>query len=159
VRRLAQRVRLATSQAQDLKAQSAARAPAHFSPLTPLKGSGPLLAGALAGVLGPGPRFTTDGQLAAYGGVAPLEASSAEHVRHRLNRGGNRRLNALLHQIARTQARCWAPAQAYLARRLREGQTKRAAFRALKRDIARAVFRLWQECLAVPAPAPAATAA
>ena len=42
---------------------------------------------------------------------------------------------------------------------MREGKTKREAFRALKRYIARAVFRLWQECLAVPAPAPAATAA
>src|SRR5438445_7476243 len=159
VRRLAQRVRLATTQAHDLKAQIEARAQAHFSPLTQLKGIGPLLAGALAGVLGPGARFLTEGQLAAYGGVAPLEASSAEHVRHRLNRGGNRRLNALLHQIALTQARCWAPAQAYLARRVREGKTKREAFRALKRYIARAVFRLWQECVAAPAPAPAAAAA
>jgi hypothetical protein len=65
VRRLAQRVRLATSQAQDLQAQIDARAQAHFSPLTQRKGMGPLLAGALAGVLGPGPRFTTDGQRAA----------------------------------------------------------------------------------------------
>jgi hypothetical protein len=88
-----------------------------------------------------------------------VEASAAEHVRQRLKRGGNRRLTALLHPIALTQARCWAPAQAYRARRLREGKTNRAAFRALKRYIARAVFRLWQECLAVPAPAPAATAA
>jgi len=35
----------------------------------------------LAGVLGPGRRFINDAQLAAYAGVAPLEASSAGLVR------------------------------------------------------------------------------
>ena len=34
-------------------------------------------AGILAAILGPGHRFATDAQLAAYAGVAPLEASSA----------------------------------------------------------------------------------
>src|SRR5205085_1168749 len=80
-------------------------------------------------------------------GVAPLEAYSAGRVRHRLNRGGNRRLNAILYRIALTQARCWPPAQAYLARRLREGKTKREAIRALKRYLIRAIWRLWQECV------------
>lgn len=149
-RRLAQRLRLATAQAQDLQGPIEARAQARFSPLTQLKGIGPLLAGTLAGVLGPGPRFVTEAQLAAYAGAAPLEASSAGRMRHRLNRGGNRRLNALLHQIALTQARCWPPARAYLARRLAEGKTKREALRALQRYIARAVYRLWTECLTTP---------
>jgi transposase len=159
VRRLAQRLRLAMEQAQDLQRHIEARAQARFSPLTQLKGIGPLLAGTLAGILGPGPRFVTEAQLAAYAGAAPLEASSADRVRHRLNRGGNRRLNALLHQIALTQVRCWPPARAYLARRLAEGKTKREAMRALKRYIARAVYRLWQECLATPGDAGVAHAA
>jgi hypothetical protein len=83
--------------------------------------------------------------------VAPLEASSAERVRHRLNRGGNRQLNAIVHRIAVTQARCSPPAQAYLARRVSEGKTKREARRALKRFIARAIWRRWQECVSTPA--------
>ncbi len=37
----------------------------------------------------------TDAQLATYAGAAPLETSSAKRVRYRLNRGGNRRLNAI----------------------------------------------------------------
>jgi transposase len=146
VRRLAQRLRLATEQAADLEQQIVARAQAGFSPLTQLKGINLLTAGALAGLLGPGLRFTREAQLAAYAGVAPLEASSAGCVRHRLNRGGNRRLNAILYRIALTQLRCWPPAQDYVARRLREGKTKREAIRALKRYIMRAIWRLWQEC-------------
>jgi transposase len=147
VRRLAQRLRLATEQAADLAQQIAARAQAGFSPLTQLKGVNLLTAGALAGILGPGQRFTSEAQLAAYAGVAPLEASSAGRIRHRLNRGGNRRLNAILYRIALTQLRCWPPAQDYVARRLREGKTKREAIRALKRYIMRAIWRLWQACV------------
>jgi transposase len=105
-----------------------------------------LTAGALAGIPRPGRRFDNDAQLAARAGVAPLEASSAGAVRRRLNRGGNRRLNAILHRIAVTQARYSPEAKAYLARRLSEGKTGREAMRALKRYIARAVWRLWREC-------------
>jgi hypothetical protein len=36
--------------------------------------------------------------------VTPLETSSAGVVRHRLNRGGNCRLNAALYRIVLTQA-------------------------------------------------------
>src|ERR1051326_9602596 len=68
--------------------------PPLFSPLTRLKGVNALTAGMLAALLGPGQRFHTDADLALYAGVAPLEVSSAGRVRHRVNRGGNRRLNA-----------------------------------------------------------------
>jgi ABC-type antimicrobial peptide transport system permease subunit len=86
---------------------------------------------------------------AAYAGTAPLEASSAGQVRHLLNRGGNRQLNKVIHQIAVTQARCSPPARAYPARRQQEGKTKKEALRALKRYIVRAVRHLWQTCLAL----------
>lgn len=145
VRRLAQRLRLALSQAEELAAQIKDAA-LHFSPLTRLCGINLLTAGALAGVLGPGHRFRTDAQLAAYAGAAPLEASSAGLVRHRLNRGGNRRLNAILYRIALTQAHHSEEARAYLDRRVGEGKTRREAIRALKRFIIRAIWRLWQEC-------------
>ena len=146
VRRLAQRLHLLVEQAQALAAESRALAAARFAPLTAICGVDLLTAGALAGLLGPGQRFTSDAQLAAYAGVAPLEASSAERVRHRLNRGGNRQLNAILYRIALTQARCSPAARAYLARRISEGKTKREALRALKRFIARAIWRRWQDC-------------
>lgn len=132
--------------------QIAAAAPAVAAPLTTIVGVGWLTAGMLAGYLGPGQRFASDAQLAAYAGVAPLEVSSAGRVRHRLNRQGHRQLNAILHRIARSQLR-WSPeAQAYLARRRAAGKTDADGLRALKRHIARRVFRCWQEChqLSIP---------
>ena len=151
LRRLAQRLQLLVEQARVLAAQIRTLAAARFAPLATICGIDLLTAGALAGLLGPGKRFTSDAQLAAYAGVAPLEASSAERVRHRLNRGGNRQLNAILYRIALTQARCFPAAQAYLARRVSEGKTRREARRALERFLARAIWRRWQECLAAPA--------
>lgn len=87
IRRLAQRLRLVLEQAAALGQEIAAVAAPRYQPLTQLIGVQLLTAGALAGILGPGQRFTSEAQLAAYAGVAPLEASSAGLVRHRLNRG------------------------------------------------------------------------
>ena len=112
VRRSAQRLRLALDQAAELAERvKALTIQAGFTPLTEIFGVGFIIAGALAGILGPGSRFGNDAELAAYAGVAPIETSSAGLVRHRLNRGGNRRLNSLLHMIMVTQLRSWAPAQ------------------------------------------------
>ena len=72
-------------------------------------------------------------------GVAPLQASSGNHQRHRLDRGGNRQLNCALHRIAITQARMHPPARAYLARKQTEGKSRREAIRCLKRQLARTV--------------------
>jgi transposase len=155
-RRLAQRLRLAMDQAEDLATQIRQRAQAQFALLTGLCGVSLLTAGALAGILGPGRRFRTDAQLAAYAGVAPPEASSAGRVRHRLNRGGNRRLNAILHRMAITQARRSPAAQTYLARRAADGTTRREALRALKRYLVRAIWRRWQECAGQAPAQPAA---
>ena len=125
-RAVAERLKLALQQADDVAERIRAIAAAHFVPLTELCGVNLLTAGMLAGVLGPGLRFKNDAALAAYAGVAPLETSSAGRVRHRLNRGGNRRLNALLYRIVITQAHASSEARAYLARRLQEGKTKRS---------------------------------
>jgi transposase len=151
IRRLAQRLQLVLDQAAALAQQICALAQPRYAPLTRLHGVELLTAGALAGILGPGRRFRSEAQLAAYAGAAPLEASSAGVVRHRLNRGGNRRLNALLYRIALTQAHRWPPARAYLARRQADGKTRREAFRALKRCLVRAIWRLWHACLQAPA--------
>jgi transposase len=151
IRRLARRLRLATEQAEELARRIRSLARKGFHPLTRLCGINLLTAGALAGILGPptSRRFSNDAQLAAYAGVAPLEASSAGDIRHRLSRDGNRELNAIIYWIAIAQAR-WSPeARAYLRRRISEGKTTREALRALKRYIVRAIWRLWRECRTV----------
>jgi transposase len=90
--------------------------------LLALPGCGALSAAKLLCEIGPIDRFRTDAQLARHAGVAPLDASSGKHQRHRLDRGGNRQLNCALHRIAVTQGRVHAPARAYLERKQKEGQ-------------------------------------
>lgn len=89
-------------------------------------------------------RFT-DGGFARFNGTAPLPASSAEGddepIRHRLNRGGNRRVNAVLHRMAVTQLRCEQRAQAIFNEARRHGHTKKEAMRILKRQLSNVVHR------------------
>ena len=120
---------------RELQQQTSKTAPA----LLALPGCGALSAAKLLGEIGPIERFETDAQLARHAGVAPLEASSGTHHRHRLDRGGNRQLNCALHRIAITQARVHPPARAYLARKQAEGKSRREAIRCLKRQLARTV--------------------
>jgi transposase len=108
--------------------------------LLELPGCGPLSAAKLLCEIGPIERFRSDAQLARHAGVAPLDASSGKHQRHRLDRGGNRQLNCALHRIAVTQGRVHAPARAYLERKQNEGKTRREAIRCLKRQLARTVY-------------------
>jgi hypothetical protein len=68
-------------------------------------------------------------------GTAPLPASSGNTTRHRLNRGGNRKLNHALHLIAINRCRLDTETKAYVARRLAEGKTKREVLRCLKRHL------------------------
>jgi transposase len=113
--------------------------------LLELPGCGALSAAKLVGEIGPIERFQTDAQLARHAGVAPLEASSGKHQRHRLDRGGNRQLNCALHRIAITQARMHPPARVYLERKQAEGKSRREAIRCLKRLLARTVFNALKE--------------
>jgi transposase len=121
---------------RQLEAQTAAAAPG----LLELPGCGGLTAAKLLCEIGPIARFRSDAQLARHAGVAPLDASSGKHQRHRLDRGGNRQLNCALHRIAVTQGRVHAPARAYLERKQSEGKSRREALRCLKRQLARTIY-------------------
>ena len=120
----------------ELQQRTAETAPA----LLDMPGCGPLTAAKLLAEVGPIDRFQTDAQLARHSGVAPLEASSGRVQRHRLDRGGNRQLNAAFYRIAITQARYHPAARAYLERKQAEGKSRREAIRCLKRQLARVVF-------------------
>lgn len=113
--------------------------------LLELPGCAALSAGKILAEVGARERFSDDAALALHAGVAPLEASSGSQRRHRLNRSGNRQLNCALHRVAVAQGRSYAPARAYLERRQSEGKTRREALRALKRHLARTVYRILRE--------------
>ena len=68
--------------------------------LTDIVGIGPVLAAVILGEVGDVRRFPSRHHFASFTGTAPLEASSGEIVRHRLNRLGNRQLNHALHTAA-----------------------------------------------------------
>ena len=138
---------------RELHLQATAIAPR----LLELPGCAALTAAKLLCEIGPIDRFRSDAQLARHAGVAPLDASSGKHQRHRLDRGDNRQLNCALHRIAVTQIRLDGLGSAYYQRRRSEGDTSMEALRALKRRLARIVFNLLRPTdTAAPACMPAA---
>jgi transposase len=107
-------------------------------------GFGALTAAKLVGEIAGAQRFATAAKLARAAGVAPIPASSGNTQRQRLDPGGNRQINAALHRVIVTRARCHPATQDYLARRRAEGKTTKEAIRCLKRYLARRVWRLLQ---------------
>src|SRR3954463_524678 len=106
-------------------------------------GFGPLIAAKLVGEIAGAQRFGTSARLARAAGVAPIPASSGNTQRQRLDRGGNRQINAALHRVIVTRARCHPPTRDYIERRRHEAKSPREAIRCLKRYLAR-VWRLLQ---------------
>ena len=107
-------------------------------------GFGPLTAAKLVGEVAGAGRFASDAKLARAAGVAPIPVSSGKTQRHRLDRGGNRQINATLHRIAVTRLRCHPETQDYIARKRAEGKSTKDAIRCLKRHLARRVWHLLQ---------------
>ena len=87
-------------------------------------------------------RMHSEASFAALCGTSPVEASSGRTVRHRLNRGGNRRANNALWRIAMVRLRVDERSITYAARLTAEGKTRRETLRCLKRHIAREVYKL-----------------
>ena len=86
-------------------------------------------------------RFRSRAAFARHNGTAPIPVWSGNMERHRLNRGGNRQLNAALHRIAITQLQRSPLATAYVQRRRAAGDTKTEAIRALRRRLSDEVYR------------------
>jgi transposase len=114
---------------------------AHGSTLTNIFGIGDINAATILAIVGDLGRFPTAGHFAAYTGTAPIEASSGDVKRHRLSRGGNRRLNAAIHIAAVTQVRHASVGQVFFRRKLTEGKSEKEAMRALKRQLSDVIYR------------------
>lgn len=72
IRRLAIRLQLNCDQEKEIASEMKRLAAERYEPLIELCGVNLLTAGMIAGLLGPGRRFTRDAQVATYAGVAPL---------------------------------------------------------------------------------------
>jgi transposase len=109
--------------------------------LVALKGIGYVLAAKILGEVGDVTAIRSRAAFAMLNGTAPLEASSGAIKRHRLNRGGNRRLNFALHMMATTLARSDGDTKSYLGRQRAQGKTSKEAMRCLKRQLSNVVYR------------------
>lgn len=142
LRSLALRVRQLRAESQTLAAELARRVQLRAPELLARRGVGPISAAALLVAWSAPGRLRSEAAFARLAGAAPVPASSGKVVRHRLDRGGDRRLNRALHTIVLCRRRVDAETKAYIARRVREGRSEREAVRCLKRYLARSLFRL-----------------
>jgi len=115
------------------------------TPLLALKGVGTVGAARLLADLGTTPRIPAAKALAALSGVSPVAVSSGGHTGYRLNRGGNRQLNRVIHTMALVQRRYEPRARAYYEKKRAEGKTNRAAMRCLKRRLVDVLYRTLQQ--------------
>jgi transposase len=109
--------------------------------LTSICGVGPITAAMIIGESGNIDRFASKHHFASYNATAPIEASSGNRTRHRLNPRGNRRLNWAIHVVAVSQLRHDTIGRAYYDRKLAEGKTSKEAIRSLKRRLSDVVYR------------------
>jgi len=140
--RLARRVRALDTELAANHAALTAAVSAQAPELLEVRGVGPVVAATVLQAWSHPGRVRSEAAFASLAGVAPLQASSGNTRRHRLNRGGDRRLNRALYTIALTRLGHDPRTRAYRARRAAEGATKREIIRILKRYISRELFRL-----------------
>lgn len=141
LRRLARRVIELNAEAAEHKAAIAAIVRSLRPDLLALPGVGPIVgATVLCAWSHPG-RCRSEAAFAKLGGVAPLEASSGQTVRHRLSRYGDRQLNRALHTVVLSRSRCDEATKMYIERRRAEGKSDREIKRCLKRYVARQLYR------------------
>lgn len=111
------------------------------APILEITGVGAVTAAVILTAWSHPDRVRNEAAFAALAGVNPLPASSGNTTRHRLNRGGDRRLNRALHTIAMVRMSHDPETRAYVAKRTQEGRTMREIRRALKRYLARHLYR------------------
>jgi transposase len=109
--------------------------------LLDLKGIGPSGAARLLVEVGDITRFPDKNHFASWNGTAPIDASSGDHVRHRLSRAGNRQINRVLHIMATVQLRNPTEGREYFDRKKAAGKTSMESMRCLKRRLSDIVYR------------------
>lgn len=109
--------------------------------LLSIHGVSSVVAAGLIGHAGDLRNYRNAAAFAAKCGAAPVPCSSGRHVAVRVNRGGDRQLNRLLHVIAVAQvATKEHPGREYYDRKRAEGKTHPSAMRCLKRQLATVVY-------------------
>jgi len=98
-------------------------------------------------------RVRSEAAFACLAGVNPIPASSGNTTRHRLNRGGDRRLNRALHMATIVRMTHDPETRAYVEKRRAEGRTTKEIRPILKRYLARQIYRTLNAAVTSPSPA------
>lgn len=96
-------------------------------------GLGPVTTGTILSAYSHHGRNRSEAAFASLAGVAPLQASSGNTTRHRLNRHGDRQLNMALDVVIKSRMRFDETTKKYVERRTTEGLSYREIKRILKR--------------------------
>lgn len=112
------------------------------APLLEETGFGPVTAAVCLTTWSHHGRVRSEAAYASLAGVNPIPASSGNTVRHRLNRGGDRRLNKALHTVAMVRMTHDEETKRYTHKRTQEGRTTKETRRCIKRYLARKVYRI-----------------
>jgi transposase len=138
----AQRVLAARDEAKQLEAELCQLVTVVAPALLTQPGIGPISAAQLLISWSHPGRFRSEAAFAMLAGAAPVQASSGQVVRHRLNRGRDRQLNRALPTIVMLRQVHHGPTRAYTSRRIAQGKSQREIRRCLKRTVARQLYRL-----------------
>ena len=141
IQSIARRARTAHREADQLRAEINDIVMSWRPDLVELFGVGPITAAVILCAWSHPGRVRSEAAFASISGTAPIEASSGQTRRHRLNPRGDRRLNAALHTIVLARWRHCPETATYITKRRTQGKTDREIRRCLKRAIAR---RLWR---------------
>ena len=122
----------------------------HGTTLRDESGIGAIAAATLVVEVGDPFRFASESKFARWCGTGAVALSTGEGrgipVRHRLDFGGNRRINSILYVASITQQRFHPDARIYFERKVSEGKSRRGARRAHKRHLAnRVIRRMWKD--------------
>jgi transposase len=149
LRSCARRVERATREANELERELRRLVEELAPQLLALHGVGPITAAQVLVAWSHKGRLRSEAAFARLAGAAPIPASSGQTVRHRLDRGGDRKLNRALHTIVLCRRRRDSATRAYITRKTSQGKSERDAIRSLKRYLARHLYRLLE---AMPTP-------
>ena len=128
-------------------ARTLSRAVESLAPgMTDLIGVGPVTAAQIICSYSHKGRIKSPEAFAMIAGVAPIPASSGNTMRHRLNKFGDRALNAAINMIVLNRMRIDEPTKTYMNKRTAQGKSKKEIKRALKRYVARDMFKFLETC-------------
>lgn len=113
----------------------------HAPSLLAMHGVGAVTAAIIMTVWSHPGRIRSTASLTMIAGTCPIPASSGNTVRHRLNRGGDRRLNRAIKTIALTRMRTDQDTRDDVERKITQGPSKREIMPSLKLYITRQIFR------------------